>query len=106
MARIFFASLHGGAFDKVEYSVTGSFAALWPVDLHRALRMQVVLLVHFEAWTEAGPLVNQPMDNNRFVIFLGEVMCRVSGLQHSFFGVRLITHLKSIPVYIYSNYKL
>ncbi|CAJ1337000.1 unnamed protein product [Effrenium voratum] len=32
------------------------------------------------AWAPDGPLVSQPMDDNRFVIFLGEVMCQVPSL--------------------------
>ena len=33
-----------------------------------------------QAWVEGGVLTQQPMDNNRYLLLLGEIMCQVSAL--------------------------
>ena len=38
-------------------------------------------LASLQAWIEGGSLLNQPLDNNRFVVLLCEIMCEVGRLE-------------------------
>ncbi|CAK9106474.1 unnamed protein product [Durusdinium trenchii] len=57
--------------------------------LYMTARWSTPLLDHLQlygrlissAWTEGGPLLSQPLDNNRFVVLLAEIMCQVGELE-------------------------
>eukprot|EP00913_Durusdinium_trenchii_P006785 g6377.t1 len=52
---------------------------LWSTPLLDHLQLYGRLIS--SAWTEGGPLLSQPLDNNRFVVLLAEIMCQVGELE-------------------------
>ena len=48
--------------------------------LRRMFLSLATLVLANKAWTEGGPLLSQPLDNNRFVVLLAEIMCQVGPL--------------------------